>query len=510
MLVASSVRTLGHMLKLSLVLCLGYAMLLAQGVLITGGLSVGQLMGLPVLLMMAIFYGLTLDELAGERRRSETLCHRLAELRLEEEALLLTRDRLMHEVKRLRTKLAAPRSSQAQSAGEARPTVSPVQNLPVASTEAQRSADEVPHLATWLSGSLREQVRVIGREAGELRASLPRGDEAHKYVDQMLLAGERLAAFGTHLDLWGGAGPMQRQLHSLDRILEHLDPVIRNSLPAGTQVILQVDPDTPLVAAEDGAIEQILLQLVLNARNAMREGGYLTIRAGVAPTEAARRVAGDQTVPCAMLTITDTGIGMTPEQRARAFHPFRDGGSPGGGKRMGLAMTVRAVKSLGGDIAFESREGRGTQVTILLPQPKPVANQNRQGRTIDRALLAQGAETVLVVLEDEWQRKCVTAVLHRAQYQVLEAGSGVEALMVAREQHGGIQILVSDLVMAEMSGAELAERLLAQRRTMKAIFVSGYPDEVMVRHRIAPRCHVQKPVRTEDLLRRMRAVLDHL
>jgi signal transduction histidine kinase len=510
MLVASSVRTLGHMLKLSLVLCLGYAMLLAQGVLITGSLSVGQLMGLPVLLMMAIFYGLTLDELAGERRRSETLCHRLAELRLEEEALLLTRDRLMHEVKRLRAKLAAPRSPQAQAAREARPTVSPIQHLPAASTEEPRTSDEVPHVAAWLSGSLREQVRIIGREAGQLRASLARGDEAHKYVDQMLLAGEKLAVFGTHLDLWAGASPMQRQLHSLDRILEHLDPVIRNSLPPATQAILQADPDTPLVAAEDGAIEQILLQLVLNARDAMREGGYLTIRAGAAPAEAAKRVAGDQTVPCAMLTITDTGIGMTPEQRARAFHPFHDGGSLGIGKRMGLAMAVRAVKSLGGDIAFESRKGRGTQVTILLPQPKPVTNQNRQGRTLDRALLAQGAETVLVVLEDEWQRKFVAAVLHRAQYQVLEAGSGVEALMIAREQPGGIQLLVSDLVMAEMSGAELAERLLAQRRTMKAIFVSGYPDEVMVRHRIAPRCHVQKPVRTDDLLRRMRAVLDHL
>lgn len=176
---------------------------------------------------------------------------------------------------------------------------------------------------------------------------------------------------------------------------------------------------------------------------------------------------------------------------------------------MGLALAVRAIKNLGGEIAFESRKGRGTQVTILLPQPKPAANQNRQGRTFERALLAQGSETVLVVLEEEWQRKCVAAALHRAQYQVLEAGSGVEALMVAREQPGGIQLLVSDLAMAEMSGAELAERLLAQRRTMKAIFVSGYPDDVLVRHRIAPRCHVQKPVRTEELLRRVRAVLDH-
>lgn len=176
---------------------------------------------------------------------------------------------------------------------------------------------------------------------------------------------------------------------------------------------------------------------------------------------------------------------------------------------MGLAIAVRKVKSQGGHIAFESRVGQGTQVTILLPQPKPVPDRNRQGRTFDQALLGQGTETVLVVLEDEWQRKCVAALLHRAQYQVLEAGSGVEALMVARGQSGGIQLLVSDLVMAEMSGAELAERLLVERRTMKAIFISGYPDEVMIRHRIAPRCHVQKPIRTEDLLRRMRVVLDH-
>ncbi|HSE58076.1 MAG TPA: hypothetical protein VLA99_05180, partial [Nitrospiraceae bacterium] len=256
MLVASSVRTLGQMLKLSLVLCLGYALLLAQGVLITGSLSVGQLMGLPLLLMMAIFYGLTLDELAGERRRSETLSHRLAELRLEEEALLLTRDRLMHEVKRLRANLASTTSTPTLTAREAKPIVRPVQGLPAASTAEPRMADEVPHLAAWLSGSLREQVRAIGRETGQLRASLARSDQAHKYVDQMLLAGEKLAAFATHLDLWGGAGPMQRQVHALDRILEHLDPVIRNSLPAGTQMILQADPDTPLVAAEDGAIEQ--------------------------------------------------------------------------------------------------------------------------------------------------------------------------------------------------------------------------------------------------------------
>lgn len=509
MLLASSVRTLGQMLKLSLVLCLGYAMLLAQGVLITGSLSVGQLMGLPVLLMMAIYYGLTLDELAGERRRSETLCHRLAELRLEEEALLLTRDRLMHEVKRLRAKLAAPRPLQAQSAHEIRPTAPAVPNLSAALTEEPSTPDEVTHVAAWLAGSLREQVRLIGREAGQLRASLARGDAAHKHVDQMLLVGEKLAALGAQLDSWGGVGFMQHQLHSLEGILAHLDPVIRNSLPPGTQVVLQVDLDAPLVATEDGAIEQILLQLVLNARDAMKEGGSLTIRAGAAPAETVRRVVGNQAVPCAMLTITDTGVGMTPEQRARAFHPFRDGGSLGGGRRMGLAIAVRKVKSQGGHIAFESRVGQGTQVTILLPQPKPVPDRNRQGRTFDQALLGQGTETVLVVLEDEWQRKCVAALLHRAQYQVLEAGSGVEALMVARGQSGGIQLLVSDLVMAEMSGAELAERLLVERRTMKAIFISGYPDEVMIRHRIAPRCHVQKPIRTEDLLRRMRVVLDH-
>ena len=510
MLVASSVRTLGHMLKLSLVLCIGYAMLLAQGVVITGSLSVGQLMGLPLLLMMAIFYGLTLDELGEERRRSETLCHRLVELRLEEEALLLTRDRLMHEVKRLQAKLTSTRSTQLLPGQEHRRPVAPAQSLPAGPTEEPKSADEVPRLATWLCGLLREQVRVIGWEAGQLRGVLARSDAAHKCVDQMLLAGEKIAAFGSHLEVLGGAGPMQRQIHSLDRILEHLDPVIRNLLPADTQVILQVDPDTPLVAAEDGAIEQILLQLVLNARDAMKDGGYLTLKAGTAPTEALKSVAGNQAVPWAMLTVTDTGIGMTPQQRAHAFNPFQDGGSPGPAKNMGLATTVRAVKNLGGDVTFESRKGRGTQVTILLPQSNLSSDRTRRGQTCDRALLAQGAETVLVVLEEEWLRKCVVAALHRAQYHVLEAGSAVEAMMVAREQPGVIQLLVSDLIMAEMSGAELAERLLVQRKTMKVIFASGYPDDVMPRHRIASRCHLQKPLRVEDLLRRVRAVLDHV
>ncbi|MEX5213319.1 MAG: ATP-binding protein [Nitrospiraceae bacterium] len=509
MLVASSVRTLGHMLSLSLVLCFGYAMLLAQGILITGSLSVGQLMGLPVLLMMAIFYGLTLDELAGERQRSETLSHRLAELRFEEEALLLSRDRLMHEVKRLRAKLESTGSTPTPSAREGRPAGPPVRGLPTVSTKDPSTDHDVPHLAAWLSGSLREQVREIGREVGQLRASLARGDEAHKHVDQMLLAGEKLAALGTHLEYWRGTGPMPRQIHSLDRILEHLAPMIRSSLPVSTELLVQADPNTPLVAAEEGTIEQIVLQLVLNSRDAMRDGGCLTIRAGTASTEAARRVAPEQTASFAMLTVADTGIGMTPEQRNRAFNPFHEGGAPRTGRQMGLAMVVRAIKNLGGEVAFESRKGRGTEVTILLPESKPLGNQHRQERTFDPALLAQGTETVLVVMEDEWQRKCAAAALHRVQYQVLEAGSGVEALMVAREHSGGIQLLVSDLAMAEMSGAELAERLLAQRRTMKAIFVSGYPDEVMVRHRIAPRCHVQKPLRTEDLLRRVRAVLDH-
>ncbi len=503
-LTAASVRTLGQMLGLSAVVCVGYGVLVAEGLLTTGDLSAGQLMGLPVLLMMGVFYGLTLEDLGAERRRGEGLSHRLAALRLEEEHLLLMRDRLLHEIAQLKRTLADAKRGQAPARLETAAREDTSRQVRSSTAVSGPERQSLERLAGQLAVMLQDVVRLTGRETGALRTKMKRDDPLGKHVEQVLLAGERVATMAAQLQGLAQHDPVKRELYSLNAMVVELELTIREMLPSGVVMSLDLHPDGGCVEAAPGMVEQIVLQLAMNARDSMPTGGHLVLATRFRDDRCA---SGEPPSRAPQLIVRDTGCGMTVDTQARLLEPFFTTKSRGGAWGMGLTKVQTLVARLGGAISVTSQPGKGTEVVVTWPPCEPSSRPNAMVR-IDPALCADGVETVLLVEEDECLRKWTLAALRRARYQVLEAQSGVEAMLLAQQYGGGIQLVVSAMVMPDMTGAELAERLFSQRPRLRAIFTSHYSEEDVRSHRIAPRYYLQKPYRLEDLLHTVREVLD--
>jgi PAS domain S-box-containing protein len=263
------------------------------------------------------------------------------------------------------------------------------------------------------------------------------------------------------------------------------------------------------VKADPGQIEQVLLNLVVNARDAMPNGGRLTIE--TTNTDLDRSYATKhinfQPGPYVMLTVTDTGCGMDAETQARIFEPFFTTKGPGKGTGLGLATVYGVVKQSGGYIWVYSEVGQGTTFKIYLPAVQDkielvTTDADDKGTT-------QGSEIVLFVEDEQSVRELVCGYLRRAGYQVLEAEDGEHALKAAGAQSGPIHILVTDVVMPHMSGPELAAKLAVSRPDMKALYISGYTDDTVFRHGVLEGgvAYLQKPFNLKSVAQKIREVL---
>ncbi len=503
-LIATSAGTLRQMIGLSLVVCAGYGGLLTQAAMTTGDLQVGHLLGLPVLLMMALFYGLTLEELGAEQRRGDGLSHRLAELRLEEEHLTLTRDRLMHETTRLKQSLASAKQKSLTPKADAMAALNRPALVGERGSVAGNTRVSMERLAQQVAMMLEDVARQMGRETGALRNKVKRDDPLVKHVEQILLAGERTATMAMQLHGLVHQEMPMRQVQSLNTILTELEPTLREMLPESTTLALDLQPDGGFFEAAPGVTESIVVQLVLNAREAMGETGHVVLASRLVEGTGG---VGDVARGSVHLVVRDTGRGMAAETQARLMEPFFTTKTRGGAWGLGLTKVQSMVTQLGGEVTFHSLPGQGTEVTVAWPRYLAEGEAKTVAR-VDAALCAQGPETVLVVEEDEGTRKWTMALLRRAKYHVLEARSGVEAILVTNQYAGVIHVIMTNLIMPEMAGVELAERLFHQRTSLKALFTSSYPEESIKTHRIAPRCYLQKPYRQDELLRKVREVLD--
>ncbi len=503
-LIATSAGTLRQMIGLSLVVCAGYGGLLAQAAMTIGDLQVGHLLGLPVLVMMALFYGLTLEELGAERRRGDGLSHRLAELRLEEEHLTLTRDRLMHETTRLKQSLAAAKQKSLTPKADAVAALNGATPARGKGSVPGETRQHMERLAQQVAMMLQDVARQMGRETGALRSKVKRDDPAVKHVEQILLAGERAATMAMQLQGLVHSEPPMRQVQSLNTILTELEPTLREMLPDSITLALDLQPDGGFFEAAPGMTEFVVVQLVLNAREAMGETGHMVLASRLVEGTGGLGEAAGGSVH---LVVRDTGRGMTAETQARLMEPFFTTKARGGAWGLGLTKVQSIMTQLGGALTFHSLPGQGTEVTVAWPRYLAVGTAKTVAR-VDAALCAQGSETVLVVEEDEATRKWTTASLRRAKYHVLEARSGIEAMLLTNQHAGAIQLLVTNLIMPEMAGVELAERLFHRRPSLKALFTSSYPEESITTHRISARYYLQKPYRQDELLRKVREALD--
>ena len=497
MLIAASVRRLSHIIGLSLLLCAGYGVILYQGVIQTGSLSPGHLLGVPVLLVMATFYGLALQTIGTERQQKTLLLGNIEALKETEQALQASRDQLEVRIKGLKGDLSRANEHVRQEKKER-------QGLEQQLHEAQKM-EAIGRIAGGIANELSHLVSVIGRQTGVALSSLKSDDPLYGPVDDIFRSGGQAAVLTAQLAGLGLHDGQVRQVLSVKTVMEEIRGVMRGLLPASIDLSMVID-DAPMdVEVDREGLEQVLLHLAVNARDAMPDGGRLLIEVKQVfrGHESGSINKGGGHLSKVLIQVTDTGSGMTRETQSRMFEPFFSTKEMNVG--LGLTAVYGIVKQSAGQVEVVSQPGEGTVVRVALPLV-------RQGRPPAPSILAnsaaKGQETVLLVEPNEIDRKLALSTLLRHRYQVLEASSSVEALLLTQQYAGAIHLTVSDLMMPEIGGRDLARRLLAKHPMMKPLFVSGYDDETMVSHRLNPRYLLRRPYRQAGLVEKVRELLD--
>jgi CheY-like chemotaxis protein len=286
----------------------------------------------------------------------------------------------------------------------------------------------------------------------------------------------------------------------LNAVVTDIEGMLRRLIGEDILLTLKFDQAAGLVHIDPDQMKQVILNLVINACDAMPRGGKLTIETS--------NVLFEQ-MACTMLAVSDTGVGMDSDLQARIFEPLFTTKSPDKGTGLGLSTVKRIVTQCRGRIEVDSELGRGSTFKVYLPH---VAQSRVRTATLANPTVAwpRGKETVLVVEDDDRVRSLARQVLEICGYTVLEAGDGVEAMRRYEPQAQGIDLLLLDVVMPHMGGRALADRMLELKPLMKVLFVSGYPNETVMRQGVSEleAAFLQKPFTTGSLTQKVRQVLD--
>jgi signal transduction histidine kinase/CheY-like chemotaxis protein len=497
MLIAASLRRLTHIIGFSLVLCAGYGFILYGGIIQTGALSVGHLLGAPVMLVMAVLYGMALETIGVERQQKTVLLDSIDSLRKTERILQASRDDLQTRINGLKNDLSRAnehvRQEKTEREGLER-QLQDVQKMEALGRIAGSIANEFSHLLS-----------VIGKQTGVVLSRLKPDDPLYGPVDEIFRTGEQASALTAQLATLGFQEGQFRQVLSLKTVLAEIHGVIKGLLSGRIDLQVAVEDTSLLVEVDREGLEQVLFQLAVNARDAMAKGGRLQIEVKRVPgsSDARQRAGLQNQKPRVLIQVRDTGSGMNHDTQSRMFEPFFSTKETNVG--LGLTAVYGIVKQSGGSLEVASKPGEGTVVRVYLP----LAVQARlMEQPLPKAITAKGNETVLLVEPNEIGRKLALSTLLRHRYQVLEAESPVEALLLTQQHGGPVHLTVSDLVMPEISGRDLARRLIKQYPTMKALFVSGYDDEAILSHRINRHYLLRRPYRQAGLVEKVRELLD--
>jgi len=329
-------------------------------------------------------------------------------------------------------------------------------------------------------------------------------------LEEIRKAARRAAALTRQLLAFSRKQVLEPRIIDLNSVVMNLEKMLRSLISANIALKTALAPDLGAARADPNQLEQVIMNLAINARDAMPEGGTLTIETGNARLDenyAAQHVA---VVPGSyvMLAVTDTGSGMSEETKARIFEPFFTTKPPGRGTGLGLSTVYGIVKQSGGNIWLYSEPGKGTTFKVYLPTVEALPAD------IDKAAPAEagrhGGGTVLVVEDDEQLRRLTHRALAAHGYTVLEADRGRAALDIARRHQGTIDLLLTDIVMPDTNGRQLADTLRAARPGLRVLYMSGYPDGAIASQGMLESgvAYLAKPFTTDAITRKVREVLE--
>jgi signal transduction histidine kinase len=342
-----------------------------------------------------------------------------------------------------------------------------------------------------------------------LLRDLPPGDAKRGDVEEIRKASERAASLTRQLLAYSRRQMLQPEVLDLNVVVAEMDKMLRRLIGEHIALVTSLAPDLGRVRADPNQIEQVIVNLAVNARDAMPEGGKLTIQTCNVELDDSFTQAHLGSVPgsYALLTVTDTGAGMDASVRAHLFEPFFTTKEVGKGTGLGLATVYGIVKQSGGYISVYSEPAHGTAFKIYLPRISPAPSSSvPQPKTG----AARGSETILVVEDESAVLTLSRRALEAQGYVVLAASDGPAALRLV-ERHGGtIHLLVTDVVMPGLSGHELAGKLAVLRPGIRVLYMSGYPGDAVVQHGTLPEgsAFLQKPFSPDGLARKVRDVLD--
>ncbi|MEW5959878.1 MAG: ATP-binding protein, partial [Chloroflexota bacterium] len=334
-------------------------------------------------------------------------------------------------------------------------------------------------------------------------------EPARKYIEEIKKAGERAAGLTQQLLAFSRKQVLQPKILNLNEVVANMEKMLQRLIGEDVELIPQLHPGLGLVKVDPGQTEQIILNLVINARDAMPQGGKIIIETDNVELDELYIRQHNQVEPglYTLLAVSDTGVGMNEEIQARIFEPFFT--TKGQGTGLGLSTVYGIVKQSGGEIWVYSEPGVGTTFKIYLPRVEATERPvEPQPGLEDRPA---GTEMVLLVEDEEAVRTLARQVLELSGYTVLEARHGGEALLLCAQQPGPIHLLLTDVVMpGGLNGRELAERLKSLYPKLKVLYMSGYTDDAMVHHGVLEQgIHfLQKPFTPGALAQKVRAVLD--
>ena len=370
--------------------------------------------------------------------------------------------------------------------------------------------EAIGRLAGGVAHDFNNLLTVISGYSELLQYRLETDQPLHKYAEHIKEAGDRATALTRQLLAFSRQQVLRPSVLDLNRAVQDVMHMLQRLIGENIDLRVHLAPDPAFIKADPGQIEQVLLNLVLNARDAMPEGGSLLIETvNLELDEAASQRIGTAPGPCVQLSVTDTGCGMDAATQGRIFEPFFTTKDLGKGTGLGLATIYGIVMQSQGVIMVDSAPGQGSKFTIYFPKSEITAEDHEADQS-SQAQPAIGSETILVVEDQDSVRGFLRNLLRLYGYEVLEASGGSEAIAICREHAGKIHLLVTDVVMPGMSGRELVERVGAEHPAMKVLLISGYTDDPSIQSGGAQAgiAFLQKPFSPITLTQRIREVLN--